>query len=79
MTLTLSALTQDPVKIACKRCGRSGAYRKSTILKYAGVEAGTVLPEIANIIAKDKCEDWSELGNKRCFIYFLELADGPDT
>jgi len=73
-SLTLSDLAQDPVEIRCRRCKRHGRYYKATLAALEGVEPGTALPDIANAIAQARCADWSELGNKRCAVYFVELA-----
>ena len=78
-SLTLSDLTKDPVEMRCRRCDRHGRYHKATLTALDGVEASTALPDIANAIAKARCKEWSELGNARCGVYFMELAVEPYT
>lgn len=64
-SLTFSDLTKDPVEIRCRKCNRHGRYYKATLAALEGVEASTALPDIANAIAQARCDDWSELENKR--------------
>jgi hypothetical protein len=59
------------VRLKCSKCGRSGQYRKATLVGKYG--ADIPLPEQLRRIAVD-CPKVDALGNDPCGAHYLDLA-----
>lgn len=57
--VTLSRLKPGLVKLACKKCGRAGRYRRDTLIARFGPEAGLpdVLADLAACRKRGKYSD----------------------
>lgn len=70
--LTLSEYPSDTVRVACRKCGRVGLYRRSTLIARYGRHIS--LPDLQmRIIAH--CPRIG-LSGDYCGAYFVELAEG---
>ena len=61
-SLTIKDFPTDRIEVECKKCGRHGRYRKTTLIEKYGSDI--VLPDLLGLIASD-CEEWQVLGNPR--------------
>ncbi len=68
-SLTLAEHPADLVRPACEKCGRSGQYRKATLIERFGQEVS--LPDLRHLLAR--CERRGKLGDA-CRIYYLGLT-----
>jgi hypothetical protein len=70
--LTVASYPHDPIKIACRKCGRSGRYKRSTLVEMFG--ADQVMPEVlSRLAACDKRGNASD----PCQVIFPDLARKP--
>ena len=65
----LSQIHHPMLDVHCKRCGRRGRYRHSTLLERFGPDAR--LPDVASTL-EDGCERKGQHGG--CFVIFPALA-----
>ena len=65
----LSQIRQPMLYVHCKRCGRRGRYRHSTLVERFGPDAG--LPDVAST-PEDGCDHKGQHGG--CFVNFPVLA-----
>jgi hypothetical protein len=56
------------VRLACKRCGRRGQYRKATLLEQYGPDIA--LPDLRELIAQCERQDHFTGG---CGVYYEDL------
>jgi hypothetical protein len=70
-SLSLAEYPTALVRLKCDKCGRSGQYRKATLIKKYG--ADIPLPELLRRIAAD-CPKMDALGNDPCGAHYLDLA-----
>jgi hypothetical protein len=70
MTGSLSLLDHpgDTVRVSCERCGRSGQYRKATLIERFGPDIA--LPDLRHEIAQ--CERRGKLGDG-CRVHYVAL------
>ncbi len=69
-SLTIADHPTDPIEIDCKKCGRSGRYRKATLIEKYGSDV--ILPNLLGILASD-CEIRDRLGNQGCGAMYPAL------
>lgn len=70
-TLTLTDYPGDVVRLACRKCGRAGQYRRAALLKRYG---SVKLPDLRVEIAR--CAKMGSMSDG-CGAYFVELARVP--
>ena len=68
-SLTLADHPGDIVRLACERCGRTGQYRKATLIERYGADVR--LPDLRDEIAQ--CERRHTLGNA-CRVHYEGLS-----
>lgn len=68
-TLTLAAYPADVVRLACRKCDRTGQYRKAALMKRYG--ANMKLPDLRIEIAR--CQKTDSMSDG-CGVYFVELV-----
>ena len=73
-SLTIAEHPGDPIEIDCQKCGRSGRYRKATLIEKYGSD--TVLPDLIGILASD-CKFRGRLGNQGCGAIYPALMRVP--
>ena len=59
------------VRLQCSKCGRSGQYRKTTLIEKYGRDIP--LPDLLHKIAAD-CPKMDRLGNDPCGVRYGDLA-----
>ncbi len=70
--MLLSEYPADLVRLACRRCGRRGQYRRSTLAKRFGADIG--LPELlARLVDQAECGQRGSM-SAPCGAYYVELA-----
>ena len=70
-SLTITDHPTDPIEIDCQKCGRTGRYRKATLIdKYGG---DIVLPDLLALLASD-CEFRNKLGDQGCGAIYPTLG-----
>ena len=72
-SLTITDHPTDPIEIDCQKCGRTGRYRKATLIDKYGSDF--VLPDLLALLASD-CEFWNKLGNQGCGAIYPALGAG---
>jgi len=70
-SLSLAEYPTAMVRLECSKCGRSGQYRKTTLIGEYG--ADIPLPELLRRIAVD-CPKVDALGNDPCGAQYPDLA-----
>lgn len=70
-SLSLAEYPAIMVRVSCSKCGRSGRYRKATLIERYG--AATALPDLLHRIATD-CPKMGPLGNDPCGARYPDLA-----
>ena len=70
-SLSLAQYPATMVRLDCSKCGRSGQYRKATLIGKYG--ADIPLPELLRRIATD-CPKVGVLGNDPCGAHYPDLA-----
>jgi hypothetical protein len=70
-SLTLAQYPDGIVRLTCDKCGRSGQYRKATLVARYGADAR--LPDVRQQIAA--CDRRSMLD--QCGVKFVELTPQP--
>ncbi len=58
------------VRLKCSKCGRSGQYRKATLIENYGADAR--LPDLLQKIASE-CPKMDALGNDPCGAHYRDL------
>jgi hypothetical protein len=70
--LTVASYPFDPIKIACRKCSRSGRYKRGTLVEMFG--ADQVMPEVlSRLAACDKRGNASD----PCQVIYPDLARRP--
>jgi hypothetical protein len=70
-SLSLGEYPTAIVRLRCSKCGRSGQYRKATLIGKYG--ADIPLPELLRRIAVN-CPKVDALGNDPCGAHYPDLA-----
>lgn len=68
--LALSDYPSDVVRLACRKCGRAGVYRKATLISRYGRHVA--LPDLRIRLASG-CPKIANAADY-CGVYFVELA-----
>jgi hypothetical protein len=69
-SLSLAQYPADMVRLTCSKCGRSGQYRKTTLIGKHGREIP--LPDLLHKVAAD-CPKMDTLGNDPCGVRYGDL------
>jgi len=69
-SLTLAEYPDAMVRLKCEKCGRSGQYRKSTLIKKYSRDIP--LPELLRFVAGD-CPKMAMRGNDPCGVRYRDL------
>ena len=70
-SLSLAEYPAAMVRLRCSRCGRSGQYRKATLIETYGAEIP--LPDLLHTIGVS-CPKMDKLGNDPCGAHYRDLA-----
>ncbi len=69
-SLSLAEYPAAMVRLKCWKCGRSGQYRKGTLIEKYGADAR--LPDLLHKIASE-CPKMDALGNDPCGAHYRDL------
>ena len=72
--LTIADYPAKLVRVACRKCDRSGRYWRTTLTALYGAEAP--LPNVLAFLAHD-CPKRRGIGNEACGAYYPDLAERP--
>ncbi len=70
-SLILAEYPAAMVRLKCSKCGRSGQYRKATLIEKYGSDVS--LPDLLHKIASE-CPKMDALGNDPCGTHYRDLA-----
>jgi hypothetical protein len=70
-SLSLAEYPAAMVRLRCAKCGRSGQYRKATLIENYG--ADVPLPDLLHKIGAN-CPKMDALGNDPCGAHYRDLA-----
>ena len=70
-SLSLAEYPAALVRLRCAKCGRSGQYRKATLIENYG--ADVPLPDLLHKIGAN-CPKMDALGNDPCVAHYRDLA-----
>jgi hypothetical protein len=68
VALTLTSYPRDLVRLACDRCGRSGQYRRETLIERFGRDAQ--MPTV--LVALADCPRYKDMSNP-CGAHYPDL------
>ena len=69
-SLSLAEYPAAMVRLKCSKCGRSGQYRKATLIERYGTDIP--LPDLLHKVAAD-CAKMNALGNDPCGACYRDL------
>jgi hypothetical protein len=67
--LTVATYPQDPVRLACRVCGRAGQYTRATLISSFGPDA--VMPEVLRQLS-GPCARWGDASDP-CGAHYPDL------
>ena len=70
-SLTIKDFPTDRIEVECKKCGRKGRYRKTSLIEKYGSDI--VLPDLLALIAGD-CEFRGKKGTQGCGAIYPALG-----
>ena len=70
-SLTIKDFPTDRIEVECKKSGRKGRYRKTSLIEKYGSDI--VLPDLLALLASD-CEFRNKLGNQGCGAIYPALG-----
>ncbi len=70
-SLSLAEYPAAMVRLRCSKCGRSGQYRKATLIETYGAEIP--LPDLLHLVGVS-CPKMDKLGNDPCGAHYRDLA-----
>jgi hypothetical protein len=69
-SLSLAEYPAAMVRLTCSKCGRSGQYRKATLIENYGREIP--LPDLLHLVGAS-CPKMDALGNDPCGVCYGDL------
>jgi hypothetical protein len=70
-SLSLAEYPDAMVRLTCSKCGRSGQYRKATLIERYGRDIP--LPDLLHLVGAS-CPKMDTLGNDPCGVCYGDLA-----
>jgi hypothetical protein len=69
-SLSLGEYPAAMVRVSCAKCGRSGQYRKTTLIQLYGCDLP--LPDLLHLVGAS-CPKMDKLGNEPCGVHYRDL------